>query len=39
VRFVDYERASRRHHYDGPSAGSSHIPLARVGGEFEDFHC
>jgi hypothetical protein len=30
-------RAARRHRYDDPGAGPSHVPLARAKGEFEDF--
>jgi len=37
VRLGDDDRVARRHHYDDPSAGPSHAPLAEVGGEFDDF--
>jgi hypothetical protein len=38
VRPSDDDRASRRHRYDDPGAGSSDAPPAKAEGEFDDFH-
>ena len=37
MRLGDDDGVSRRHHYDDCGAGSSHAPLSKTGGEFDDF--
>jgi hypothetical protein len=39
VRPIDNERVARRHRFDDPSAGPSHVPPAEAREEFEDIHC